>query len=70
MDANSEMRRIRNILLKVSDWTQLADSPLTDSKKKLWASYRQALRDLPSVSSPSLDDNGNLQNLTWPDTPT
>ena len=33
MDANFEMRRIRNILLKASDWTQLPDSPLTDSKK-------------------------------------
>lgn len=37
-----------------SDWTQVADSPLSSSKKTEWAIYRQALRDLPStISDPS-----------------
>ncbi len=70
MNANFEMRRIRNILLKASDFTQIPDSPLTDSKKTEWATYRQALRDLPSTATPTLDDNGNLQNVTWPSEPT
>jgi hypothetical protein len=35
----------RNAQLKESDWTQVADAP-TD--KAAWATYRQALRDLPA----------------------
>jgi hypothetical protein len=43
------IRQIRNDLLIASDWTQVNDSPLTDAKKAEWATYRQALRDLPST---------------------
>ena len=43
-----EMRKLRNIFLRASDWTQMADSPLTVEKKAEWATYRQALRDLPA----------------------
>jgi hypothetical protein len=35
----------RNAQLKETDWTQVADAP-TD--KAAWATYRQALRDLPA----------------------
>jgi hypothetical protein len=35
----------RNAELFRSDWTQLADSPVNKSS---WATYRQALRDLPA----------------------
>ena len=45
-DAGIRKRR-RNELLSQSDWTQFADSPLSDTKKAEWATYRQALRDLP-----------------------
>ena len=69
MDANFEMRRIRNILLKASDWTQLPDCPLTNSKKTKWASYRQNLRNIPATSNPSFDDDGNLLGVTWPNEP-
>jgi len=41
-------REIRNNLLLESDWTQGADSPLTDTKKAEWATYRAALRNLPT----------------------
>tara|TARA_Y100000004_G_C8665439_1_gene307007 strand:- start:26 stop:259 length:234 start_codon:yes stop_codon:yes gene_type:complete len=47
------MRNKRNALLAQSDWTQMADSPLSDSKKQEWATYRQALRDFPSDWVPS-----------------
>lgn len=35
----------RNAQLVCTDWTQIADAP-TD--KAAWATYRQALRDLPA----------------------
>jgi len=44
----SECRYTRDLLLTKSDWTQFNDSPLTDAKKQEWATYRQALRDLPA----------------------
>ncbi len=44
------VRAQRTLLLSESDWTQVADSPLSDSKKAEWATYRQALRDLPSTN--------------------
>ena len=49
----ARMRQERNALLSGSDWTQLADSPLTDSKKQEWATYRQALRDFPAGWTPA-----------------
>ena len=45
-----EVRMQRNGLLTASDWTQLADSPLGDSKKAEWVTYRQELRDYPAQS--------------------
>jgi hypothetical protein len=35
----------RNAELNRTDWTQVADSP---ADKSAWATYRQALRDLPA----------------------
>jgi hypothetical protein len=35
----------RNAQLAQSDWTQLPDAPVD---KAAWATYRQALRDLPA----------------------
>ena len=43
------LRNKRNELLRQSDWTQVNDCPLSDSKKQEWATYRQSLRDLPST---------------------
>ena len=44
-----EIRRKRDARLQGSDWTQYPDSPLSDSKKTEWATYRQTLRDLPNT---------------------
>jgi hypothetical protein len=56
------LRNRRNGYLTDSDWTQALDSPLSDSKKTEWATYRQNLRDLPgTVSDPS--------NVSFPDKP-
>ena len=69
MDVEYWFRQVRNNKLFKSDWTQTIDSPLTESKKTEWATYRQALRDLPSTTKPSLDENGQLTNVDWPDEP-
>lgn len=45
------VRAVRDRLLSLSDWTQAADSPLSEAQRAAWATYRQALRDLPSVYS-------------------
>lgn len=39
-------RNKRNRLLVESDWTQVGDDPT--GNKEAWATYRQALRDLPA----------------------
>lgn len=38
----------RDQRLADTDWTQANDSPLSEEKKAEWATYRQALRDLPA----------------------
>lgn len=52
----------RDLLLIGSDWTQLADAPLSSSKKTEWATYRQALRDLPANTT-------DIKNPIWPTKP-
>jgi hypothetical protein len=57
------LRNQRDALLMMSDRRMLWDSPLTDAEKEEWATYRQALRDLPaSTTDPA--------NPTWPTPPT
>jgi hypothetical protein len=53
VDPAVEARARRNALLQASDWTQLPDVPILN--KEVWATYRQALRDVP-------------QQATFPDT--
>ena len=55
-------RKERDEKLTACDWTQLADSPLTDEQKTSWATYRQSLRDVPAQS-------GFPWEVTWPDEP-
>ena len=40
------VRRPRDWLLAVSDWTDLPNAPFSADKKTEWQTYRQALRDL------------------------
>ncbi len=40
------IREERNRILIETDWTQLADAPLSEEKKNAWKIYRQALRDI------------------------
>ena len=50
-------RGLRNRKLAKCDWTQAPDSPLSDEKKKEWATYRQALRDLTKTVTPKFAEN-------------
>ena len=61
------LRIERNQLLTQTDWRMTTDYPYSDQAK--WASYRTQLRDLPMHSSPTLDENGNLTNVDWPQAP-
>jgi len=59
------IRQKRNDLLIASDWTQVNDSPLSDTKKSEWATYRQELRDLPS----SHQSTTNFDDVVFPTQP-
>ena len=61
--AMSHLRTERNALLASSDWTQAADSPLTDEVKATWATYRQELRDIPETHA------SNPDAVVWPTPP-
>lgn len=58
-----EIKEQRNARLLASDWTQGADSPLSDSKKAEWQTYRQALRDL------TYSNLNHGDTVTWPTEP-
>jgi hypothetical protein len=55
----AKVRKQRDAKLAATDWTQLADSP---ADKAVWATYRQALRDVPSQP-------GFPWNVQWPTQP-
>ena len=57
----ASVRLQRNGKLAASDWTQLADAPLTADEKTEWATKRQAWRDITNQSDPF--------NVVWPDEP-
>ena len=60
------IRTHRDSLLFQCDWTQIADSPLTDEKKVSWAAYRQYLREVPSTNT----GLARLDQVAWPTPPT
>lgn len=65
VDTLTFLRESRADLLKQSDWTQSADSPLSESKKAEWATYRQALRDLTN----SYTNENSINDIVWPTRP-
>jgi len=56
-----ELRAERDALLGTSDFTQLADSPLTEGQKTAWTTYRQQLRDLPESYVPVTEPEWPIQ---------
>ena len=65
------LRKKRDQLLAESDIKVLPDSPMTDSKRNEWKTYRQALRDLPASSTPKITNQEELDgsSVTWPTEP-
>lgn len=53
-----QVRRERDIILAATDWRASADLTLSTE----WATYRQALRDIPSQA-------GFPNTITWPTEP-
>ena len=66
IDYTQWMRERRSKLLTSTDWTQGADSPLSDSKKAEWQTYRQSLRDLPHSYTGVIS---NRDDVVWPTKP-
>ena len=56
------LRSDRNAKLSACDWTQFPDSPLSAESKSAWATYRQALRDLPGNTG----EITNVNDVSWP----
>ena len=56
---SASVRIERNAKLAETDWTQLADS---SADKVAWATYRQALRDIPDQADFPI-------TIIWPDKP-
>ena len=57
--AAAEIRTERDAKLTESDWTQVVDAPVDQAA---WATYRQALRDIPEQS-------GFPNEVNWPNKP-
>jgi hypothetical protein len=60
LEKEAKIRDIRNELLSISDWTQIADSPADEQQ---WKIYRQNLRNISEQ-----EDFPN--SVIWPNTPT
>lgn len=57
--AAAEVRKERDAKLTESDWTQVVDAPVD---QEAWATYRQALRDIPEQA-------GFPNEVNWPTEP-
>ena len=65
------LREERDVLLSETDWVVARSTETGVAISNNWKVYRQALRDLPSSSSPKLDSyyNLDLTSVTWPTKP-
>ena len=63
MDPMELLRLLRNQRLAETDWIFSTDYHIPSELRKKWTEYRQALRDLPSVTT-------DPENPVWPEKPT
>ena len=64
-DLLNDIRVERNRKLSLTDWTQVADSPLTEEQRIEWKNYRQSLRDVTDNLGAIL----SVAEVNWPTTP-
>jgi len=74
LDAAEPMRLLReerDVLLFETDWMVTRSIETGVAISDAWKTYRQALRDLPASSSPSLNQYYDLDfsSVTWPTKP-
>mgnify|MGYP001157533850 FL=1 len=63
-------REIREVIFMETDKYALPDFPhQSEEIRQSWLDYRQSLRDLPSTQNPTLNEYGELINITWPTDP-
>ena len=66
------LREERNRRLAECDWIVTKNAEYGYNIPKEWRAYRQALRDLPSITyAPELDEDGSLKmnSVAWPTPP-
>ena len=65
------LRKKRDELLVETDWVVTKATETGVAVSDDWKTYRQALRDLPASSTPTLDSfkNLDLTSVTWPTKP-
>ena len=63
------VRQTRVNMLYQSDWTQVADAPLSSEQVAEVTAYRQALRDItdPMIANP--ENYSTLESIPWPTKP-
>jgi hypothetical protein len=74
LDAEEPMRILRierDKKLAATDWKVVKAKELGTNLSADFKAYRQALRDLPSTATPTLDERGDLDlsSVTWPTEP-
>lgn len=65
-EAMAELRKKRNALLQEADAITMSCYSRGIPVPVEWATYQQALRDLPATSSPNFSDSGKLVGVVWP----
>lgn len=64
--SRSACRELVRQELRATDWTQVADAPISNAKKTAWANYRAALRTNWDTAKVTQDA---LSNMVWPTPP-
>ena len=58
----SDVRKKRNKLISVTDYTQVCDSPFSAEKQSEFREYREALRQIPQLFE-------DIDSINWPTKP-
>lgn len=70
LEPGRRLRETRDNLITLTDWVLMPDVTMSEEKLEEWKTYRKALRDLPSITTPTLCEDGiRLLNVTWPTKP-